>query len=183
VGLVGALACLATRNSDDAGSPSAAFARTAAIGPLTGGLMLVGASGFAGFGFDPAAVFGPILVAVAVFSLLGSHAPALRTSLRRTLVTPFVLAAGGLFWSFVREFIGPGNIAGEIGSSFASDSRGTLAILGFLTVTAAVYYAMLVYAPRQVAEREGGPLEWAARFALFLVGIGLGLAGLAVLGT
>jgi hypothetical protein len=42
---------------------------------------------------------------------------------------------------------------------------------------------MLIYAPRQIAEREGGPIEWLARFGLFLGGVVFGLGWLSVLGT
>ena len=33
---------------------------------------------------------------------------------------------------------------------------------------AAVYYLMLVYAPRQLAVDDGGPVAWAFRFLVFL---------------
>lgn len=36
--------------------------------------------------------------------------------------------------------------------------------------------AMLVYAPRQVVEREGGVLTWLLRYALFVAGVIFGLA-------
>jgi hypothetical protein len=40
---------------------------------------------------------------------------------------------------------------------------------------------MLIYAPRQISEREGSPVEWLARFALFVASVGLGLGWLAFL--
>ena len=33
---------------------------------------------------------------------------------------------------------------------------------------------MLVFAPRQIAEREGTPLNWAVQFAVFMLGLALG---------
>lgn len=47
-------------------------------------------------------------------------------------------------------------------------------MIGFLVAFSAVYYAMLIYAPRQVAEREGGLLAWGLRYLMFLGGIALG---------
>jgi hypothetical protein len=50
-------------------------------------------------------------------------------------------------------------------------------------VFSAVYYAMLVFAPRQIAEREGGGVEWVLRYLLFVVSIVLGIGWLGVLST
>jgi len=45
----------------------------------------------------------------------------------------------------------------------------------------AIYYAMLIYAPRQIAEREGGVVEWLLRYATFAVSIALGIGWLSVI--
>jgi hypothetical protein len=55
-------------------------------------------------------------------------------------------------------------------------------VIGLLVLCAAVYYTMLIYAPRQVAEREGGTMVWLARFGLFVVSVALGLGWLSLLG-
>ncbi len=49
-----------------------------------------------------------------------------------------------------------------------------VALAVFVAFTA-VYYAMLVYAPRQVAEREGSARSWLARYVLFLVATVIGI--------
>jgi hypothetical protein len=41
---------------------------------------------------------------------------------------------------------------------------------------------MLIYAPRQIADREGGAIAWLARFALFLASVILGISWLSLLG-
>jgi hypothetical protein len=41
---------------------------------------------------------------------------------------------------------------------------------------------MLIYAPRQIAEREGSPLVWLVRFGLFLVSVAFGIGWLSLLG-
>ncbi len=102
------------------------------------------------------------------------------------LITPFVLAAGGILWSFVRGITGSASGgAGSLGdiASLLAQAPAVAPVLGLLVLGAAVYYAMLVYAPRQIAEREGGPLAWAARYALFLASIGLGFGWLGLLGS
>ena len=53
---------------------------------------------------------------------------------------------------------------------------GAVAAAGLLLAFSAVYYAMLVYAPRQVAEREGTLVTWVLRYALFVAGVVFGLA-------
>ncbi len=181
VGFAGALICLATRNRE--AEPHRSGLDGAVIGPLTGGLMLVGGSAAASFGLDPAAVFGPTFAAVLIFSLLGDHKPALPVSVRRGLATLFVLAAGALFWALVRAVVGSSDISGQLAASFGSDPQGSGLLVGLVAAGAAVYYAMLVYAPRQVAEREGGPLEWLVRFGLFFAGIVFGFGWLSALGT
>ena len=55
-------------------------------------------------------------------------------------------------------------------------------VLGFFVLFAAVFYTMLVYAPRQIAEPEGGALTWVWRFALFVGGTAVGLGWLGILG-
>jgi hypothetical protein len=186
LGVAGAIACLATRtaavtpdgsrSSDDRSGEYGAY-----IGPATGGLMLVGASGVAGLGFAPESAMLPVFGAVAFLPLFRNLLPALSPRTRRALVTPFVLAAGGIFWSFVRGATGGAGLFRDVGSLIAV-APSVAPLLGLLTLAAAVYYAMLVFAPRQIADREGGPAVWLFRFGLFMAGLLLGFGWLGVLG-
>lgn len=178
-GFCGAVACLATRSSDTPAGAGAALG-SASIGPLVGGLMLVGGSAFAELGLDPAASFAPTLGIVLVIGVLQSHLPAVPTAVRRALVTPYLLAAGGLFWSIVRQVTGGLGLTAQSGTRLDALSSAAGPI-GLLILGAAVYYAMLIYAPRQISEREGRPIEWLARFAFFVASVGLGLGWLAFL--
>jgi hypothetical protein len=109
-----------------------------------------------------------VMIAVRIF------VPPLAVASRRTLVTPFVMMSGGLFWTFIAE------VTGEPGSATpaaaVSDPQTAVEAIAFLLAFSAVYYAMLVYAPRQVAEREGGLVTWAMRYVLFVAGVVFGLA-------
>jgi hypothetical protein len=60
------------------------------------------------------------------------------------------------------------------GGSLVGMSPVLLPVIGFLVAFSAVYYAMLIFAPRQVADREGGLVVWALRYLMFLGGIALG---------
>lgn len=180
-GFCGAVACLATRSSGPPAGAGLAL-NSASIGPLVGGLMLVGGSAFAELGLDPAAAFAPTLGIVLAVGVLQSHLPAVPTAVRRALVTPYLLVAGGLFWNIVRQVTGGLGLTAQSGTRLDALSAAAGPI-GLLVLGAAVYYAMLIYAPRQISEREGRPIEWLARFALFVASVGLGLGWLAVLGA
>ena len=200
-GFAGALACLASRSpapvvatlpgslvaATPAGAPDGGTIRpgvlnSAAVGPLVGGLMLVGGTGFAELGLDPAALFVPAFGAVVVLALAQSHLPAVSTRVRRALVTPYLLSAGGIFWGIVHAVTGGLDIVGQFGSSITGLSSGLAAVAGVFILGAAVYYAMLIYAPRQIAEREGGPVQWLVRFALFVASVVVGVGWLSLLG-
>jgi hypothetical protein len=204
-GFLGALACLATRSpapavatlagsfvaatpADGPGAGAGAGARgtsvldSAAIGPLVGGLMLVGATGLAELGADPLTAFYPTIIAVLVLSLAQSHLPTVSTPVRRAMVTPYLLAAGGIFWGIVHAVTGGLDIAGQFGSSATDMSSGVAVVAGAFVLGAAVCYAMLIYAPRQIADREGGPIQWLARFALFVASVAVGVGWLSLLG-
>jgi hypothetical protein len=49
-------------------------------------------------------------------------------------------------------------------------------------IAALVFYVMFVFAPRQIAEREGTAGSWAVRFIVFIVGLGLGTTLAALIG-
>lgn len=149
------------------------------VGPLTGGMLLVAVTGFSALS-APDSWNLPILVAgLVVVGIVRFAVPSVPVIARRALVTPFVLVSGSLFWSVIDAVIGPGRASGVT----ASDLRDALlnnvpgaggvglALLAFT----AVYYAMLVYAPRQVAESEGGPIAWLVRFGLFVVSMLFGV--------
>ncbi len=182
-GFLGALACLATRSSDGPAANEPTVLLSASVGPMVGGLMLVGGSGFAALNLDPEVIFGPTFLAVVVLGVAGGHLPAIPTSTRRWLVTLYLIAAATLFWSLIDAIVGGMDIAGEFSRAWTQDAQTTAFVGGALILMAAVYYAMLVYAPRQFVEREGNPLTWLIRFGVFVVGVAFGLGWFAALGV
>lgn len=175
VACAGALACIATRSAGAADDRGALAANGAVLGPLVGGLGLVGASAFAGLGWEPVGAIGLAFVLAAVLPAFRGRLPAFSLVTRRLLVTPYVLASGAIFWSFVRVVAGAANVSGSLGSSIAADVQAIGLATGFLALFSATFYAMLVYAPRQVAEREGGLVTWLVRYGVFLASVVLGL--------
>ena len=173
IGVCGALACLGTRSSDRP-EPRDPVLTSATFGPITGALALVGASAFAALGLPPEPAFGITFIAVLGFAVAHDHLPAVPVATRRRLVIPFLMAAGSIFWSLIHSVSGSANVAAQIGRSAGEFGLA----LGILAVASAIYYAMLVYAPRQIVEREGSPLKWLTRYALFVAGVASGLTWL-----
>ena len=176
IAVLGALICLVTGRSDAPAGGDPGVLGRGAIGPLVGGLLLVTFSGSAGLGLDdtPGTVVAVVLIGLVVAVRL--RWPAFSTSVRRALVTPFILVTGGIFWNVLDSITGgQGVIGGPTGGLSPSDIG---LVIGLLAVFSAVYYAMLVYAPRQVAEAEGGPVTWLVRYAVFLVSVVVGIAWL-----
>jgi uncharacterized membrane protein YvlD (DUF360 family) len=169
------LACLAARRTPaDMTASRPSLIKGGAIGPLVGAILLVTISGFTAL--DLASGVGTVVVIAALVAMVVVHfvVPPLATSVRRVLVTPFVLVSGGLFWTLIAA------ITGEPGSATPAaaiaNPATALAAGGFLIAFSGVFYAMLIFAPRQVAEREGGALTWLLRYALFAAGVIFGLA-------
>jgi hypothetical protein len=186
VAVLGAVACLATRSSDVPAASQPGLVERGALGPLTGGLLLVAIDSATALDLPGSVAAVGVVLALVLALALHLRVRALPVVVRRTLVTPFVLAAGGIFWNVLAAVTAPGAAGGSSSAPgwLSGIDPGTAAgIVGAFAAFAGIYYAMLIYAPRQVAEREGGPLSWAARFGTFLAGTLLGLTWLSVFGT
>ena len=177
--VAGVVLCLAARHPKDEPARRSIINR-ASVGPFTGGLLLVLISGFTALGVPSNLVVWILLAAVAGAVLIRFAGPPLAAPVRRALVTPFVLIAGGIYWNVIAQVAG---IRGVVvaGATSAVDRNTALLALGFLALFSAVYYAMLIYGPRQVAEPEGGRLEWGLRYVVFLASIVLGIGWLAAI--
>ncbi len=173
--VLGALICVAARRpKTETGDAGASILQRGAAGPLCGGLLLVGISGFTALEVPSGLALALVIAAVVAMVAVHVAAPPLSVIARRALVTPFVMVAGGLFWSLIAAVIGePG---GTTAGAVVANPQEALAAVGFLLAFSAVYYAMLVFAPRQVAERDGGVVTWVFRYALFVAGVAAGLA-------
>ncbi len=177
--ITGATVCLATRPRGRPQEPG--LLGSAAVGPFVGGLLLVVFSASSALGLGQAANLALAGAVVAIALIARLRWPAPPAIVRRALVTPYILVAGGLFWSLIGAVTAGGDLPAQIRSVAGSSPGSVLPIVGFLVACSAVYYAMLVYAPRQVADREGGPVAWLVRYALFAASIAFGAGWLVVL--
>lgn len=181
--VLAALVCLVTRTSDGA----VARANTgASIGPLSGGVLLVAFAGFSALS-APSGWTVPIAIGgIAAVGIIRLRVASLPSTSRRALVTPFVLVSGSLFWGFVDAVIGPEGASGvtvsQLRDAVASGVPGAGTVALALLAFSAVYYAMLVYGPRQIADGEGNPLAWLVRYGLFVFSVLFGLGWVNALG-
>lgn len=175
--------CLAARRPAEPGATNqTSVVNWAAVGPFVGGLLLLTISGFVALDV-PSQLVLPVLIAVAVLALVAHLAfPPLPLFARRALVTPFIVVAAGIYWNLIAQVTGGQGFRLNAPQAIA-DPHGVELALGFLVAFSAVYYAMLIYAPRQVAAREGGVFEWGIRYALFLASIVLGVGWLGALAS
>ena len=199
VAAVGAIVCMATREAGAStfdpshASPGTAAAappkvdidaRMAYIGPYIGGVALVGAQGFEKLGIPGGDwLAGPAFVVCLAAFVFADRLPVVRAEVRRLLVTPFVLVAGGIFEGIVADItpgVDPVGVVGALlsGGSFGGVPGGFLVfVFGMVLAGTAVFYAMLVYAPRELASSYRTPTgRWPLRFAVFLVSLLVGLA-------
>lgn len=177
------IVCLAVRRPPEAsGKTEPSLLNRGAVGPLVGGILLVTISGFTALD-TPSGFVVPVLVGAAIVAaVVRFAAPPLPTIARRALVSPFVIVTAGIYWNLIAQLTG-GHGFTITPSQAITDPHTAELILGVLVAFSAVYYAMLIYAPRQIAEREGGLVEWALRYVLFVVSVFLGIGWLGLFST
>lgn len=176
------LLCLATRQQVDSSTPRTTLINRGAMGPMVGGILLIGIGGFIALDVPSQAVLALLAVAAVLLVALRFILPPLGALARRALVTPYVVVAAGLYWTIIESVVGtPG--AAEARRQASLDPHLAMVALALLVVFSGVYYAMLVFAPRQIADREGGPVEWLVRYVAFVASIALGAGWLGALST
>jgi hypothetical protein len=178
-----AIVCVVTPASDrDRGQPVIG----GAVGPLSGGLLLVTFTGFSALSAPSSWTLPIVAAAVVVIALIRIRYRVLPAIARRALVTPFVLVSGGLFWGLIDAVVGPegasGVTASQLKDALLGGAGGAGAVGLTLLAFSAVYYAMLIYSPRRVADGEGSALAWLARYGLFVVSVLFGLGWVNAIG-
>jgi len=183
--VIAAIVCLGTRPPDQ---PRVGLGETSGppwilAGPLIGALGLVSSIGVDHLGLaDDAILAGPMSLAAIAALVANPWLPVLDATLRRLLVLPFTLVAGSIFSGLAADLVeglDPGSIAAGLGTS-------ELTLVGFIFMLVlgglAAFYAMLVVAPRQLADPEDAGVRWLLRFAVFLVASLTGIGWLTVIG-
>jgi hypothetical protein len=144
-------------------------------GPLIGALALVGDAGVEHLGLPGTdVVLGIALLVGLGATAFSHHLPVVDPVRRRLLVLPLILLAAGAFQEIASGLVGgldAGKFVASIASGSATAQDVTLAalVLGLVVLASAVFFAMLVVAPRELAQPEPRPSVWFRRFGLFLV--------------
>jgi hypothetical protein len=175
VALVGLAACIGARTEPgvEGGLFSTEGGIRWAVGPLSGAFLFALDDTMTKLGLDGSFATVIIIGMVVVAVLARWRLPPMAVQWRRTLVTPFLLATSGYFSGFLSGIADIFDLR-PILHEVAADPGLVAFAVGIGTLGVLVFYVMLVFAPRQVAEREGSVLAWTARFLLFLVGLTVG---------
>jgi hypothetical protein len=180
---VGAMVAMATRVPDEnrlEKPPTTAAAqqdvlpvRIWLVGPFIGAVGFVAGDSLDRMGLPggDALVGIAFLVAMVAF-VFARRLPVVSRTTRRLLVGPFVLLSG----AFLQQ------VAASVTSSFAgTDVLGQLLalhnpaleveLLGIIGFAALIFYEMLVFAPRELADPGASTRSWAIRFTVFYVSL------------
>ena len=168
IGIIGAVICLASHNSDSQNATGSLA--TVMVGPFVGGIMLIAVSTATALSLTTTEVLMLIVILAVIAILVRIRLP---TIIRRALVTPYIIVSGSLFWRLIDEVTG-GDLISQLRMVPLSSFQAIEPVVGFLLAFSAIYYAMLIYAPRQFTESEGSLLSWLIRYLLFALGIWLG---------
>jgi hypothetical protein len=183
VGLLAFAACIGAKSQPglDSGLVERGDLRYA-VGPLVGAFAFAIEDVRDRLGLPDALAALPLAAAAGVAVVARLRLPPLSAVQRRTLVTPFVLVASRFFGD-VLGGLTPIFDLRALASSITEPGgiAGTAFVVAAATVGVALFYVMLVFAPRQIAEREGTGAAWTVRFVLFIVSLALGqtVAGIA----
>lgn len=176
LGLLTFVACLAARSQP--GVISGLVGRNDllyAVGPLVGAFAFTLDDTGEKLGLEGNLALVPIVLGIAVAILVRRLVPPLSAEQRRALVTPFILITSRFFSDFLSGLTGIFDLRKL---ADAAARPGSLGEAAFLVVIGAagilVFYVMLVFAPRQIADKEGTAGTWTVRFLLFLVSLALG---------
>lgn len=175
-GLLAFVACLAARSrpgvvSGLVGGNDVLYA----VGPLVGAFAFALDDTNEKLGLEDNLALVPVVLGIVVAVLVRRFVPPLSADQRRALVTPFILVTSRFFGDFLSGFTGIFDLRQLAAAAANPGDLGGAALL--LIIGAAgilVFYVMLVFAPRQVADREGNAATWTLRFTLFLISLALG---------
>ena len=176
VALCGAAACVGSRSKPGVqsglfGEQSVAYA----VGPLFAAVAFAIEDCAARLGLTGPWTLLPIVLPVIVAVVARLRLPPLSAEGRRALVGPFIFATAGFFGSFLSGITDIFDLRTLADAVTNPEQIGAaLLVLGFAIAGTLIFYLMLVFAPRQIAEKEGTTATWAIRFVVFLVGLSLG---------
>jgi hypothetical protein len=183
VAILGVIVAIGTRTPDAPPLQAEWFRGWILAGPLVGATGLIGSNASDRLGLDLGILGVLTLLTIVGAFVFADRLPVLPELHRRLLTAPFIFVTAGFFSDFIAGLLDDLDLdelaqALLSGSSTAPAQLWIAAFLGFaLVAAAALFYAMLVMAPRELAAPEPNPRAWLTRFVLFLVTAVIGAGG------
>ncbi len=169
VALLGFVACLAARSRPGVESGLVRQGEILyAVGPLFGAFALTFDETRDNLGLGDNAIFMSVALAVVVAIVVRRSVGPLDSLPRRLLVTPFILVTTRFFGDIASGLSDLFDLRRVAADAAAEGLPWTTFVVGMATLGLLVFYVMFVFAPRQVAEREGTTRTWAVRFLVFI---------------
>jgi hypothetical protein len=177
VAAIGAIVALATRVPGESRILDA-DGRAWIIGPLVGAIGLTAGSALELLGIDGGdIVTGPAMIVAVGSFVFASRLPVVQRPIRRLLVAPFVLLSGAVFQGLVTDFTG--SVTGFVDLPALLADSNVISLMATVVViilaVSWIFYSMLIFAPRELADPGAPTRDWAARYLVFLVSLVLAL--------
>lgn len=183
VAIVGVIVAIATRTPGVPAPDAESFRGWLIAGPLVGATGLIGSNASDRLGVDLGLLGAVVLITIVAAFVLTDRLPVLPELYRRVLTAPFILVTAAFFTDFMAGILDGLDLVAladdVMSGSATAPGQVVVAVLvgGALLAASALFYAMLVVAPRELAAPEPRPRVWLARFLLFLVTAALGAGG------
>jgi hypothetical protein len=181
--LLGVIVAIGTRTAGIPPIQAESFRGWIIAGPLIGAAGFIGSNATDRLGIDLGPLGAVLLLTIVGAFVFADRLPVLPELHRRLLTAPFILLTAAFFSDFMTGILDGIDLVDLARSVFsgASSAPGQLvvaAFLGFaLLAASAVFYAMLIVAPRELAAPEPNPGVWVSRFVVFVVSAAIGAGG------
>jgi hypothetical protein len=170
--ILGVLACLLTRGAGEPppfGDGRLTFQGWARF-PLVAGVGIVGLETLPAIGLDGDPFVGITVLVVTVSVLAYAWLPVVPVVARRAMVTPMAMLAAGAF----DDMMGSGLGSVTRGLLLGQAPAGMTAFLPLFLGVVGALYAILVAAPRAIADPGASGLAWVVRFLFLLAAVAFG---------
>jgi hypothetical protein len=176
-----AIAVVATRSPGDPviGFEDMSTPRSYAPLPFLVSLAIVSETALGRLGVESDALIGIVFIVTMVSYVAYPHLPNLPRAVRRLMILPFILIAGGVFGGLVLDQTDLFDFRALLGDPSVSPSAFA-ALLGLDVLFSGIFYLAFIFAPRMVAEAEG---SWRAWFVRYLVFLGATIVGVTFFGA
>ncbi|MHB8891383.1 MAG: hypothetical protein ACYC65_04985 [Candidatus Limnocylindrales bacterium] len=167
--VAGVMACLVTRGPDE--PPPLADRQMTLQGwarfPLAAGVGIVATETLPGLGLDPEPLVAVTFLVMIAGALLHPRLPVAPVLVRRTLVLPMAIVAAGAFDQIIGRGL-PDLVVALLGGTA---QPGVVALAPLVIAAILVLYAMLVIAPRSIADPGASGVAWLVRFLFLLASV------------